>query len=111
MTNQTNTVDPATGERGGSVVGRGMNVPLSASRLKCGSLPSAMYFFTNDGSMPSSPSTTKRLIRALAWARRCRIRRAAQRIGHRISAISTEKKDRKEAMSVVPMAISAPGPI
>ena len=53
-------LDHATGDSEGWVVSSFVNVPVSESRFRFGSLPSSMYCRTSVGSMPSKPRTKTR---------------------------------------------------
>src|SRR5258706_14831018 len=57
-------LDQAVGDSEGWVDASTENVPVSASRLRFGSLPSSIHLFARVGSIPSKPITkTRSLVR------------------------------------------------
>jgi hypothetical protein len=89
--------DQATGLSGGKVVPSFLKQPFSRSLTKLGILPSSMYFSTSDGSMPSSPRMTTRLMRARFSALLPLIARHTHRTGQVKSKMTAEANATKKS--------------
>ena len=103
--------DQATGDSGGQVVPSRAYVPCSHSAARFGNKPCAIYSSTNNGSRPSSPSTTTRRTFRRRLARRPRHQRNVLRIGHVTSANSAVAMAINTARNEPASAIPAPGPM
>ena len=88
----------------------GAKQPFSASRLKLGIRPSAMYFWATPGSKPSSPTTIIRLTLGLYRLRWVKTRTTAFR-GHIRMIPKASAKVPSRTRTLPAAAKPAPGPM